>query len=350
MINRSGPNFDQQNPNYGKIRTQVHADKQLIALKQDQNSSNTIMCRILSELENLAFFCGYNGPRLFDYYATKPKNFQDIINQILFQMTIFESSYNNFKKHNPKKQYEYPDNLNFMKISSIINNWKLALNNNASYAPYENYFNEFLNIISDNNLSKSFNKQFLNIDKNSSKMTNAELRRVMNAGATAICYTNEKYDDIEKEILENKDYRVNVILGGERKDNKFYNNMDNYDNKLESLKEDLHKEIELMIGYLELYVLVNAKNNHKIKKKYSKNINVKKNENIYELYSFYLNKAYNTYEIIYKEFSYTLPEQESKMFVNDILLMKSNTNVLGVKKECDNAINLIDNFISYFPD
>lgn len=51
----------------------------------------------------------------------------------------------------------------------------------------------------------------------------------MNPGATAVFYTNEIYNDIEKEIVENGDYEVNAILGGERKDNKFYNNMDNYD-------------------------------------------------------------------------------------------------------------------------
>lgn len=184
------------------------------------------MCRILSELESLAFFCGYNGPRLFGYYATKPRNFQDIINQILFQMTIFESSYNNFKKHNPNKQYEYPNNLNFNDIVNIVNKWKSSVKTNNH--SYEEYYNEFLNIISNNNLSKSFNNQFHNIDKNSPNITNAELRRIMNAGATAICYTNEKYDNIEKEIIEKGDYKVNVVLGGERKDNNFiviWNNM-----------------------------------------------------------------------------------------------------------------------------
>lgn len=90
MTDRGGQNSNQPYFNCGKIQTYVQSDKQF-------------MCRILS-------FCGYNGPRLFEYFATKPKNFQDIINQILFQMKIFQSSYNNFKKHNPKKQYEYPNN------------------------------------------------------------------------------------------------------------------------------------------------------------------------------------------------------------------------------------------------
>lgn len=48
----------------------------------------------------------------------------------------------------------------------------------------------------------------------------------MNAGTTGICYTNENNDNIENEIIKIGDYKVNVVLGGERKDNKFYYNMD----------------------------------------------------------------------------------------------------------------------------
>lgn len=73
--------------------------------------------------------------------------------------------------------------------------------------------------------------------------------------------------------------------------------------KLESLQKELHKKIELMIGYLELYVLANAKNKHKLIKRYIKNIEVKGNDQIYELYSSYLNEVYNTYEKIYKQFN-----------------------------------------------
>lgn len=96
------------------------------------------MCRILSELENLAI------SRLFGYYGINRDNFQDIINQILFQMTIFESSYNNFKKYNSNKQYEYPNNLQFSEIVTIVNKWKDCA---KKYNPsYEQYYSEFLNI------------------------------------------------------------------------------------------------------------------------------------------------------------------------------------------------------------
>ena len=100
----------QENKN---IQAQAQLNKQKIALKQDQNSSNTIMCRILSELENLVISLGYKyeKERYFGYYATKQKNVDDIIYQIILHMAIFESSYKNFKKLNPNNQYEYPNNL-----------------------------------------------------------------------------------------------------------------------------------------------------------------------------------------------------------------------------------------------
>lgn len=331
-------NYNYQQPMY----TQIQANKQLISLRQDQNSSNTIMCRILSELENLAFFLGYDGPRIFGYYATRPNNFQDIINQILLQMTIFESSYNNFKKNNPNKQYEFPNNLNFTDILGIVNKWKNFIKKQKVYQSYESYYNEFLNILSNNNLSKSFNNQFHNIDKDAPKLTNAELKRVMNAGTTAICYTNEKYNDIENEIIKNGDYKVNVVLGGERKDNKFYSNMDQYDQNFESLKKEFYYNLQIMLGYLELYVLSRAIPSHNIQIKYSKNIN-KNNKDCFSEYSNYLDKVDDIYNRIFNEFSYVIPNNEKQEFEKDLKLLKRNTNDLKAKSECNNVIQFICN-------
>jgi hypothetical protein len=324
---------------YGQFQAQTQSNKQLISLRQDQHSSNTIMCRILSELENLAFFLGYNGPRLFGYYATNPNNFDDIIKQIMFQMTLFESSYYNFKKKNPNKQYEFPNNLSFTNIINIVNQWKNSIKNNKAY---ESYFNEFLNILSNNHLSKNFNNQFQNIDKDSPKITNEELRRIMNAGTTAACYTNEKYNEIEKEINEKGDYKVNVVLGRERKDNQFYFNMDQYDKTFEIEKKEFDKILHLMLGYLELYVLSKANQNNNIPIKYSKKI-TKKNGDYYSQYSKYLDELDNIYDKLYKDFSYVISDEEKKIYEEDLKIMKKNTNDSKVKKECYYVIEFICN-------
>ena len=86
-----------------EYQKQTQINQQKVVLKQDQNASNTILCKLLAELENLVIFTGYKEEIYFDFYATKGQKKDEIINQIVFQMIIFESSFKNFIKNNPKK-------------------------------------------------------------------------------------------------------------------------------------------------------------------------------------------------------------------------------------------------------
>ena len=126
----------------GNVQAQIQSNRQLVSLKQDQNSSNSIMCKILSELENLAIYWGYKEKRIFGYYSTKAKDKKSIIDQILLQMTIFESSYKSFIKKHPNKQYEYPDNLQLSDIKEIIENWKKEIKKNKSNKSYLCYYDD----------------------------------------------------------------------------------------------------------------------------------------------------------------------------------------------------------------
>ena len=123
-------NYNQYNNNYYQ-QIQMLSNKQKITQIQDQKSSNDIMCRVLSELENLAITLSYPGKKYFGYYATIPGNYQDIINQIIFQMKIFDSSYKNFVKNNPGKQYIFPNNLQYTNVTGIVNNWISYLSEKA---------------------------------------------------------------------------------------------------------------------------------------------------------------------------------------------------------------------------
>ena len=80
-----------------KEETQIQINKQIVTLKQDQNISNSIMSKILAELENLAVLCGYKGKIQLNYYATKGQSKNEMINQIVYQMVIFYNSYKHFK-------------------------------------------------------------------------------------------------------------------------------------------------------------------------------------------------------------------------------------------------------------
>ena len=105
-----------------KVQAQIQITKQFVSLRKDQNASNSIMFKILSELKNLAIYLGYKEKRIFEYYSTKSKDRKGIIGQLLLQMTIFESSYKRFVKKHPNQQYEYPYNLKFSNIKEIIEN------------------------------------------------------------------------------------------------------------------------------------------------------------------------------------------------------------------------------------
>ena len=59
----------------------------------------------------------------------------------------------------------------------------------------------------------------------------------MNATSMAVCYNNEKNNEIEEETNKKGDYKVNVVLNGERNNNAFFKNMDKYNEKLSGLKK-----------------------------------------------------------------------------------------------------------------
>lgn len=324
---------------HGLKQKQRQLDKQKVLLRQNQNSSNMIMCRVLSELENLAFYLGFNGPKYFGYYATTPKNINDIINQILIQMKIFESSYKHFIS-NHHRNYEFPNNLTYQNIIAIVNNWKNDIQKNA----YTIYFDDFLNIFIQNGLNQNFNYKFETLGNNSIKISKSELRRIMNAGVIATCFTNEKYSDIENEIMEKGDYKVNVVIGGKREDNEFYKKTDNDKNRFEKLKKELNDYLELTLKNLELHIYLNSSRD-KFMFNYNENIN-KTNLNkkkIYNDYCNYLDEYYKKNDEIYNEFSYDISKDEKNKIKSVSEYWRKMVNDRALKNEIDKAIKGICN-------
>ena len=346
-------------PNYGYNRQgypysynnyyqkQEYLSKQKVSLVQDQKSSNTIMCRILSELENLAIMLLYPGQRIFGYYATMPSSHKEIINQIIIQMKIFESSYRNFMKTNPGKEYIFPNNLQGKDIERIVNNWKEYLIQKAKttrQAQYENaikYYDEFLNILYNGRLSMSFNSEFANLGNDSPPLSQNDLRRVMNAGTTAVCFMNEAHNNIEEEIARKGDCKVNVVLNGNRSDNKFYNYTDRFDQEVNNYKKELYSYLLPMLGYLEKYAMLNVNTNRTIIPKYSQHtkptINTEKK--VLDEYLKYFDKFYQIY--MSPKADYDLEPKDLQNFIKDINSWKNNLTNVKARKEMENAIDLL---------
>ena len=323
---------------------QIQSNKQKVILKQDQNSSNQIMCRILSELESLAIDLGYKGKIIFGFYSTKSKDRKGIIDQILLQMTIFASSYKTFVKNNPNKQYEYPKNLKLEEIKKIIDDWKKSIKDKDKKL-YLTYYDEFLNILSDNDLSKNFNDEFEKLDQNSKKTTNSELKRVMNAGVLGACYTSEKNNEIEEQINEKGDYEVNVVLNGKQEDNKFNKNMEKYDEHFNKLKTQLYENLDLLLGNLEIYALLKAKKKNDLNVKYANNLKNKNLEKtILSNFSKALEKYNNISNKLFQEFSFSIIGEEKEKInkiKEDLEKWKNNINDEEKILEFDEAIKCI---------
>ena len=81
----------------------------------------------------------------------------------------------------------------------------------------------------------------------------------MNAGSSAIGITNEKNKEIEKEISEKGDYKVEVVIGGDRKDNQFYKMADKDEKNFQELKDQLNKYLNSTLGYSQIFALLKVK-------------------------------------------------------------------------------------------
>ena len=326
---------------------QIQSNKQKVILKQDQNSSNQIMCKILSELESLAIDLGYKGEIIFGFYSTKNKDKKSIIDKIILQMTIFASSYKSFVKKNPNKKYEYPKNLKLEEIKKIIDDWKKSINKikDKDKKVYLTYYDEFLNIISDKDLSKNFNDEFEKLDQNSKRTTNSELKRVMNAGVLGACYTSEKNNEIEEQINEKGDYEVNVMLNGKQEDNKFNKNMEKYDEHFNKLKTQLYEILDLLMGNLEIYALLKAKKKNDLNVKYANNLKNKNLEKtILSNFSKALEKYNNISNKLFQEFSFSIIGEEKEKInkiKEDLEKWKNNVNDEEKILEFDEAIKCI---------
>ena len=99
-----------------QVKTQMSKQAQLNA----QNFSNEIMLNCLAALENLAYFYGYQGPRIFD-------NEKELVDAIIMQLEVFRASYTNYSSI--YNDYDFPQNLTKDQIIKIVLDWKKFIPN-----------------------------------------------------------------------------------------------------------------------------------------------------------------------------------------------------------------------------
>lgn len=226
---------------------QVQIDQNLLLLKQDQVCSNNIMCKVLAELEKLAFVSGYKGKPIFSYYSNSQMDEKEIISQISFQMNVFQASFQSFlRKHNNK--YEYPENLPLITINEIIGQWIKEVN--QSNPNNSIFFLDFLNVINGNSLSQSCQKIFNNLGKNDKPMNKRELKRQMNNFTNSSGVIGERLYQIEEEIARNGNYSNHIKLNKKREDNPLYQRL----NKNQEIKGLYYNKCDTNLLYIMAYL------------------------------------------------------------------------------------------------
>ena len=327
-----------------KFKVLKQINKQEITVKQDQNASNSIMCKVLAELENLAIICGYKGEIYFNYYASKGKTKNQIKEELAFQLAIFESSYKNFLIHNKKEKYDYPENLTYKDIISIITKWKEFLKKDKSNSSLEVYYNSLLGILEGKNLDKNIQEEFDILGKNSKPTTKKDLKRMLNAGAIASTITGEKNQEIEKEMIEKGDYKVKVVIGGKRDENRFNKQFEKYEETLEKDKKELKTIFDKAIGYLELYFHFYLEDLITADLKYAVKIKDDIKKDVFKKYQNCKDEFINKVLLINDNFDYNFFEKTQKLDKVQKDLEKWKTKIdkkdKNLKNEINNAINV----------
>lgn len=325
---------------------QITINKQEVVLKQDQNLSNSIMSKTLAELENLVILLGYKEKALFNYYASKCQTKKEMVNQIVYQMTIFSSSYKSFVKNNPKKIYNFPENFKYENVVAIVNKWKSFLKKDKVNSSLEKYYDSFLKILEGKGLDKYILEEFNNIDADSKPTTKEDLKRVLNAGAIANSITNEKNNEIEKDIMEKGEHKVTVVVGGKREDNRFNKQFEKGEDSFKKYKKELFNLFYSAIGYLELYIKIAS--NIENKSKYVDYIKEELKKDYLKKYEKYKEDFINMNLHIIEYYNYNffdekkLAKVESDLESWKIKVNKDSYNKpKEIKKTIDNAIKVL---------
>lgn len=274
------------------MNKQIQISKDLLLLKQDQICSNDIMCRVLAELEKLAIISGYEGEPLLSYYSNSQMNEKKIIEQISFQMNVFQTSFQSFlRSHNNK--YEYPGNLPKSTITNMINKWISQVN--KTNPDNSIFYLDFLNLLNSNPLSQRCQTVFKDLGKNDEPMNKRQLRKQMNNFTNASGIIGDKLNEVEEEIALNRNYTNKIELHKKSDDNPLYQRFNKNQKLITSYQTKCDQNLLYIMAYLE-YITFCFDNSLKVKYQYIFNNNnisqftVKENlsQKLHEFCDYYL--------------------------------------------------------------
>jgi hypothetical protein len=188
---------------------QLSKQRQLI----DQSFSNGIMLNAIAALENLAFYYGYNGKRIFDYYSgyAKRTSENELVNAAIIQLEIFRNSHLNYSSI--YEEYNFPKNLSKEQIIKTIKDWKKVV-------PQANkeFYQEILNYLNGNSDFSGISETINQKKKEWGPTTKEDIERI---GRNAPFINTQMFNQMEivKENYDkNGNYEIMANLNKNRED------------------------------------------------------------------------------------------------------------------------------------
>ena len=261
-----------------QVQTQMSKQAQLNA----QNFSNEIMLNCLAALENLAYFYGYQGSRIFNYYSgyAPRNNEKELVDAIIMQLEVFRASYSNYSSI--YNNYYFPKNLTKDQIIKIVLDWE-------NYIPHYNikvFYDEIINYLNGSSDTSGISGIIEKKKKEWGPTTEKQLSRI----AKATPFINSRMHNEKervKQSYQNGNYEIKANLYQNQNDDVEMADLNKNDQNVEELIkkfDETEKKIESIFKDLQLqFKIINddkewLKNNINSFESYTKIINLGEND------------------------------------------------------------------------
>jgi hypothetical protein len=267
-----------------QVQTQTQMSKQ--AQLNAKNFSNQIMLNCLAALENLAYFCGYQGPRIFDYYSgyAPRNNEKELVDAIIMQLEVFRASYSNYSSI--YNNYDFPKNLTKDQIIKIVLDWEKFI----PYAEIKVFYDEIIFYLNGRSDTSGISGIIEQKRKEWGPTTEKQLSRI----AKATPFINSRmHNEMErvKQSYQNGNYEIKAKLYQNQSDDVEMADLNKNDQNVEELVlkfNEMEKKIESIFNGLQLEIIDDnkewLKNNIKSFESYTKIINLGENDATLKIY------------------------------------------------------------------
>ena len=220
----------------------------------DQNFSNGIMLNALAALENLAFFYGYRGNKIFDYYSGDAReNENSLIDAVILQLTIFRNSHLNYNSN--YSTYDFPHNLTKKQIVEYILTLK-------QFVPLQSqiYYSEIVKYLDGNSNILGIEQKIKEKMKEWGPTKKEDLLKVSRASPYTNSYMFDEMNKVKDGYNKTGDFQIYAKLNDKKGNNQLQNNLHQSEKTLAKQLEQINKsEVEINNGFENIFEKVNAK-------------------------------------------------------------------------------------------